>query len=71
MNPDLDSIFNRRAFLNRFGLGLGGIALADLLNSNATAASSAADHGVLRRAAFPGEGEAHHLSVHVGRSVAA
>ena len=39
MNPDLDLLFNRRKFLNRFGMGLGGIALADLLKSSAVAAA--------------------------------
>jgi hypothetical protein len=53
MNRDFDLIFNRRAFLNAFGLGLGGIALADLLSSNAAAASPGADHGVLNEPHFP------------------
>ena len=38
--------FNRRSFLNRFGAGLGGAALAELLSSNAVSAPSA-DRGVL------------------------
>ncbi|MCC7377055.1 MAG: DUF1501 domain-containing protein [Verrucomicrobiales bacterium] len=43
----------RRGFLNRFGMGLGGIALAHLLNparsvaAEAAAASSGLDHGIL------------------------
>ena len=37
---------NRRQFLNRFGLGLGGLALADLLAGKATAAP-AIDRGIL------------------------
>ena len=45
--------FNRRVFLNRFGLGLGGIALADLLGSTTVAGSSVADHGVLGEPHFP------------------
>ncbi|MDB6173085.1 MAG: hypothetical protein JWL59_2396 [Chthoniobacteraceae bacterium] len=36
--------FNRREFLGRFGMGLGAIALADMLPGDASAAS---DHGVL------------------------
>ena len=36
--------FNRRQFLNRAGMGLGGIALADLLSQNVLAA---ADRGSL------------------------
>jgi uncharacterized protein (DUF1501 family) len=39
---------SRRSFLNQFGLGLGGIALADLMQRDGHAASqSAADSGVL------------------------
>jgi hypothetical protein len=38
---------SRRAFLNRFGLGLGGIALAHLLNPPRALAASAKDAGVL------------------------
>src|SRR6195952_1611850 len=37
---------NRREFLNRFGMGLGGIALADMLQPAASGAA-ALDHGVL------------------------
>lgn len=51
---NLSSIFNRRQFLNRFGMGLGGIALADMLASQAAAAPTAAgDHGVLGQPHFP------------------
>jgi hypothetical protein len=46
MNVALDSLFNRRQFLNRFGMGLGGIALADMLRSNALAGSDG-NYGVL------------------------
>src|SRR5712671_2928275 len=46
MNPDLSQLFNRRHFLNRFGMGLGGIALADLLAGRAHAAASL-DRGAL------------------------
>ena len=39
---------SRRAFLNRFGMGLGGIALANLLNpARMFAATGGADRGVL------------------------
>ncbi len=37
---------NRRAFLNRFGFGLGGVALAQLLNPGRAADAVAAPHGV-------------------------
>jgi hypothetical protein len=40
------SPFNRRQFLNRFGAGLGGAALAEMLSSNATAAPTA-ERGIL------------------------
>jgi hypothetical protein len=43
---------NRRAFLNRSGLGLGGMALAEMLGSRSSAAP-AADHGVLGGPHFP------------------
>ena len=52
MNANLDLLFNRRQFLNRFGMGLGGVALADMLGSSARAASGA-DHGVLGQPHFP------------------
>ena len=63
---------SRRAVLNRFGLGLGGIALADLVNPLRIGATVTGpllgrveDNGPhRRRAAFPGEGEAGHLPVH-------
>src|SRR3970040_107825 len=39
---------SRRAFLNRFGMGLGGIALANLVNpSGLLAAPSGMGHGIL------------------------
>lgn len=54
MNPSLCtgplpvSPFSRREFLNRFGLGVGGVALADLLTrSTALAAAPQPDHGVV------------------------
>jgi len=46
----LDTLgLSRRQFLNRFGLGLGGIALADLMNpvKGFSAATQAPDHGIL------------------------
>ena len=43
MSPNLSHLFDRRRFLNRFGMGLGGIALADLMGaSGASAAPSSA-----------------------------
>ena len=47
--PD-PSLVSRRQFLNRFGMGLGGIALADMLTRNAGAAP--VDHGVLGQPHF-------------------
>jgi len=44
--------FKRRQFLNRFAMGIGGIALADLLKGSAGAAQTA-DHGVLGEPHFP------------------
>lgn len=38
---------NRREFLNRFGLGLGGIALAEMLSKGRVFAGPASDRGVL------------------------
>lgn len=38
---------SRRAFLNRFGMGLGGMALASLMGSEAAAARTATDAGIL------------------------
>ncbi len=46
MNSDITPYINRRHFLNRFGMGLGGIALADMLNSEKAGAASV-DHGVM------------------------
>ena len=39
--------FSRRQFLNRFGLGLGGVALAGLLDPGRILASSGTDRGIL------------------------
>lgn len=39
--------FSRRQFLNRFGMGLGGVALANLINPGKSLASSAEDHAVI------------------------
>ncbi|MEA3213432.1 MAG: hypothetical protein QOE70_6489 [Chthoniobacter sp.] len=50
MNPELSLLFNRRRFLNRFGMGLGGIALADMLPRPAGAAT---DRGALGQPHFP------------------
>src|SRR5712671_8144253 len=44
----LDHLFNRRKFLNRAGMGLGGIALADMLPRMAPAI----DHGALNAPHF-------------------
>ncbi|HUR46867.1 MAG TPA: DUF1501 domain-containing protein [Candidatus Saccharimonadales bacterium] len=44
--------FSRRQFLNRFGLGLGGIALGNLLNP-VRAGAAPADHGILGQPHFP------------------
>lgn len=46
---------SRREFLNRFGMGLGGIALAEMLSKDRVFAanSSGADHGVLGATHFP------------------
>ncbi len=52
MSPDLTFLTNRRHFLSRFGMGLGAMALADLLPREAGAASTA-DHGVLGQPHFP------------------
>ena len=49
MNPA--DLLNRRELLNRFGMGLGGMALANLVNPSSAFASlasgSAQDRGVL------------------------
>ena len=49
---------NRRAFLDRFGMGLGGIALANLLTGET---SSAAEKG--KTASFRCQGQAGYLLV--------
>lgn len=41
------SDLSRRQFLNRFGMGLGGVALAGLMNPTRTTAATAFDRGVL------------------------
>jgi len=46
MNNAAAFLLNRRQFLNRFGAGLGGAALADLLAADATAAPTA-ERGIL------------------------
>ncbi len=51
MNPDLNLVFNRRQFLNRFGMGLGGIALAECCRGP-PAAAPAIDRGVLGQPHF-------------------
>ncbi len=55
MNADLLFLTNRRQFLSRFGLGLGGMALTEMLGSPLTAAPSAstADQGILERTHYP------------------
>ena len=54
MNRDLTFITNRRQFLSNFGMGLGGIALSELLGAAAqtTPAKLAADHGVMGKTHF-------------------
>ncbi|MEO7299607.1 MAG: DUF1501 domain-containing protein [Verrucomicrobiota bacterium] len=44
---------NRRAFLNRFGMGLGGIALANLINPSKILAADSSANGVLGLPHFP------------------
>jgi hypothetical protein len=51
MNPP--HLLNRRHLLNRFGMGLGGIALSELLAGQAPAARATADAGVLGGTHFP------------------
>src|SRR5688572_6252368 len=46
MNPDALFFTNRRQFLNRFGMGLGGMALAEMLSKEQTH-GAATDRGVL------------------------
>ncbi len=46
MNSNLSPFINRRHFLNRFGMGLGGMALAEMLASEKAGAASI-DRGVL------------------------
>jgi len=42
------AVLSRRGFLNRFGMGLGGIALANLISpANLFASTRGADHGIL------------------------
>ena len=68
---------SRRAVLERFGMGLGGIALADLVNPApcSVAGSPATDRPAgsrraRRTAARPCAGQARHLSLHGRRAVA-
>ena len=49
MSPDLTFLTNRRQFLSRFGMGLGAVALADMLPREAGAAAT----GVLGQPHFP------------------
>src|SRR5688572_3153137 len=44
---------NRRAFLNRFGMGLGGIALANLINPSKILAANSSANGILNAPHFP------------------
>lgn len=53
MNPIHSPNESRRSFLNRFGMGLGGLALADLLASDQARADASADRGVLGAPHFP------------------
>ena len=50
---DLLFLKNRREFLSRFGMGLGSLALADLLPANAAAPAPAVDRGILGQPHFP------------------
>jgi len=54
--------------LQHFGMGLGGVALAEMLSPNA--AIAAGDHGLLGAPHFRAESEAGDLPLHVGRAVA-
>lgn len=66
---------SRRGFLNRFGMGLGGIALANLINPAsvfAAAATGNKDLGILNgQYPFPAQSQTRHLSFHGRRTVAA
>ena len=46
---------NRRQFLNRFGMGLGGIALANLINPTGVRANSLVDPGFVVGPHFPAQ----------------
>ena len=62
---------SRRAVLNRFGMGLGGIALANLVNPARLGAESSQDRGVLgEELHVPAASQAGHLSLHGWRAVA-
>ncbi len=65
---------SRRALLNQFGLGLGGIALADLVNplrmSGGVADSQSRPGALGTDLHFAPQGQARDLPVHVRRSVA-
>jgi hypothetical protein len=50
---DLLFLKNRREFLSKFGMGLGSLALADLLPAHAATPSSAVDRGILGQPHFP------------------
>lgn len=60
----------RRDFLTGSGIGLGSIALADMLAKDAGAAESQ-DHGVLGEPHFAPEGQTYYLPFYVGCPVAA
>ena len=60
---DSPAFTTRRQFLGRFGMGLGGFALAELL----ARAGRGPRPRHPRPAAFSAEGKANHLSLHVGR----
>ncbi|MFZ4766506.1 MAG: DUF1501 domain-containing protein [Roseimicrobium sp.] len=53
MTPDTLSRASRRHFLNRFGLGLGGVALAELLSKEQAHAYATSDNGALGGSHFP------------------
>ena len=54
MNAELPFPPNRRKFLSQFGMGLGAVALADMLPAEARAAQ-AQDRGVLGRPPGPAD----------------